>query len=150
MSERAFTDIVVEEDLPHSPAQVWQALTTGSLIARWMGMEPVGFAAIPGARFTFRTTPAGAWNGQIDCEVIAVEPLMHLAYSWKAGDAANLAYGSLLDTTVTFTLTPSADGTHLRVVHSGFQLPRNAVAYENMSVGWAKCAVNLRAIANDA
>ena len=37
---------------------------------------------------------------------------------------------------VTLSLDPVAGGTRLRVVHSGFILPRNETAFRNMSGGW--------------
>jgi uncharacterized protein YndB with AHSA1/START domain len=43
-----------------------------------------------------------------------------------------------LDTIVTWTLFPSNNGTRLRLVHSGFQLPTNETAYATMSGGWKK------------
>ncbi len=55
-------DIVVEEVFPHTPETIWKALTTGALISRWL-MPPTGFAPVEGTRFTFQTTPAGAWDG---------------------------------------------------------------------------------------
>lgn len=129
--------IVVEEVLPHAPAAVWKALTTGALIARWM-MAPAGFEAVVGNRFTFTTTPAGGWDGIIRCEVLDVVENERLVYSWKGGHAANTGYGSLLDTVVTMTLAAAAGGTRLRVVHSGFLTPANDTAYRNMSDGWKK------------
>ena len=145
----ATRDIVVEDVLPHAPATVWQALTSGAMIARWM-MPPEGFAPVKGTRFTFQTTPAGAWDGVIDSEVLEAEPNRRLAYAWKAGHEANAGgYGSRLDTVVTFTLTAVEAGTRLRVVHSGFVLPANASAFTNMGGGW-KTVVTRIAAAIDA
>lgn len=139
-------EIALEEVLPHAAEQVWKALTNASLMARWM-MEPTGFEAVVGNRFTFRTTPAGAWDGTIRCEVLDVQPNRRLAFAWRGGDDANQGYGSRLDTVVTFTLTPEAGGTRLRLVHSGFERPRNETAYRNMSEGWVKVVARLGAVA---
>lgn len=128
-------DIVVDEVLPHAPEVIWKALTSSALIACWI-MEPTGFAAIEGRRFTFNTTPAGAWDGTIHCQVLEVIPNERLAYSWKGGDDGNTGYGSRLDTVVTWTLTRAANGTRVRLVHSGFELPRNEIAFTNMGRGW--------------
>jgi len=46
--------------------------------------------------------------------------------------------GTPLDTVVTFTLEPVEGGTRLKLVHSGFDLPRNDTAYRNMQGGWTK------------
>ncbi|MCX7303380.1 MAG: SRPBCC domain-containing protein [Hyphomicrobiales bacterium] len=134
--------IVVDEILPYPPATIWKALTTGDLIGRWM-MKPTGFAAVEGTRFSFQTTAAGAWDGVIRCQIVEVRPMECFAYSWKGGDAANVGYGSLLDTLVTFTLAPAEAGTRLRVVHSGFVMPTNDTAFENMSKGWNKIVTNI-------
>lgn len=134
--------IVVDEILPYSPATIWKALTSGDLIARWM-MKPTGFEPVVGTRFTFQTTAAGAWDGVIRCQVVEVKPMERFAYSWKGGDAANVGYGSLLDTLVTFTLASAESGTRLRVVHSGFVTPTNDTAFENMSKGWSKIVTNI-------
>jgi uncharacterized protein YndB with AHSA1/START domain len=53
----ATQDIVVEEVLPHAPETIWQTLTTGELIDRWL-MQSTGFAPVAGTRFTLQTTPA--------------------------------------------------------------------------------------------
>jgi len=128
--------ILVEEIFPHAPETIWKALTTDSLMERWLGMKPTGFEPVKGTRFTYQITPAGAWDGVIRCEVLEVIPNKQLAYAWKGGHAGNPGYGSLLDTTVTFDLTKVVEGTRVRLVHSGFILPRNDVAFKNMSQGW--------------
>jgi uncharacterized protein YndB with AHSA1/START domain len=51
---------------------------------------------------------------------------------------SNPAYGSRLDSTVTWTLTPVDGGTHLRMVHDGFVFPGNQSAYDAMSPGWGR------------
>jgi uncharacterized protein YndB with AHSA1/START domain len=140
--------IVVEEVFPHAPETIWKALTTGALIARWLRMTPTGFAPTAGARFTYQTTPAGAWDGVIRCQVLEATPFERLAYSWRSGHADIAAgYGAPLDTVVTWTLTPAEGGTRLRVVHSGFELPRNQVAFTNMGDGWKRVVQTIDAIA---
>ena len=141
--------IVIEEEFPNRPATIWKALTTGPLIARWLGMTPEGFTPVAGTTFTYRTTPAGAWDGTIRCEVLEAVPERRLVYSWRGGDGGNVGYGSLLDTVVTITLTSTGTGTRVRLIHAGFELPRNSTAYANMSDGWASCARNLQGVAND-
>lgn len=131
----ATQDIVVDELFPHAPETIWKALTSGELIARWM-MAAEGFEAVVGNRFTYRTKPAGAWDGVIRCEVLEVLPNRRLVYSWKGGHETNVGYGSKLETVVSWTLAPVEGGTRVRVVHSGFELPRNETAYRNMSDGW--------------
>jgi len=139
-------DIVVEEVLPHAPETIWKALTTGEMIGRWL-MASTGFEPVKGKHFTFQTTPAGAWDGIIHCQVLEVMPNERLAYAWKGGDEGNVGYGAPLDTVVTWTLSRVENGTRLRLVHSGFVLPKNDTAFKSMSEGWTKVVRNLDTIA---
>lgn len=140
-------DIVLDEVFPHAPETIWKTLTTGALIGRWIQMTPTGFEPVKGKRFTFQTTPAGAWDGVIHCQVLDVTPHQRLVFSWQGGHESNVGYGSKLDTVVTFSLSQVPNGTRLRLVHSGFVLPKNDTAYKNMSGGWKKVARNIDAIA---
>src|SRR5690242_10853324 len=142
-------DIVVEEVLPHAPETIWKALTTGELIARWLVMQPTGFEPVKGKHFTLQTTPAGAWDGVIRCEVLQVTPNERLVYSWKSGHEGNVGYGARLDSVVSWSLSRIENGTRLRLVHSGFALPKNDTAFKNMSDGWKKVFRNLDGIARE-
>jgi uncharacterized protein YndB with AHSA1/START domain len=139
-------DIVVDEVFPHAPETIWKTLTTGELISRWM-MAPTAFEPVKGKHFTFQTTAAGAWDGVIHCQVLEAAPNERLVYAWKGGHESNVGYGSPLDTVVTFTLSRVAEGTRVRLVHSGFVLPKNDTAFRNMGEGWKKVVRNLDAIA---
>jgi uncharacterized protein YndB with AHSA1/START domain len=141
--------IVVDETFPHAPETLWRTLTDAELIGRWLGMAPTGFEPVVGNRFTMKTTPAGPWDGSIHCEVLEVAPHARFAFSWKGGHRDNAGYGSSLDTVVTFTLEKVEEGTRLRMVHSGFVLPRNDVAYRNMSGGWVKVVPRIAALTTE-
>jgi len=141
--------IVVDELFPHAPATIWKTLTNGELMGRWLGMTPTGFEAVKGKRFTYQTTAAGLWDGVIHCEVLEVIPNQRLAYAWKGGHEANAGYGSRLDTVVTFTLSKMESGTRLRLIHSGFVLPTNEIAFTNMGGGWKKVVPRIGAIAGE-
>ena len=140
--QTASQDIVIDEVFPHAPDTLWKTLITPGLMSRWM-MPPTGFEAVEGTAFTFKTSPAGAWDGTIRCRVLEVVPERRLSYAWRGGDAGNTGYGSPLDTVVTWTLTPVEAGTRLRLVHSGFVTPTNDTAYSNMSDGWVKVLARL-------
>jgi uncharacterized protein YndB with AHSA1/START domain len=135
--------IVVDEVFPHAPETIWKILTSGDLMARWL-MAPHGFAPVEGTRFTYRTTPAGEWDGTIECEVLEVVPYERFVYAWRGGHEDNEGYGSRLDTVVTFTLRKALEGTRLTLVHSGFLTPTNDTAFQNMGNGWRKVLPNLR------
>ena len=138
--------IVVDEVFPHAPEVLWKTLTTPALMGRWLKMQPIGFEAVEGKRFTYQTSPAGEWDGVIRCEVLDVVPNERLAYAWQGGHEENVGYGSRLDTVVTFTLSRVDSGTRVRLVHSGFVLPKNETAFKNMSDGWTKVVQNIDAI----
>jgi uncharacterized protein YndB with AHSA1/START domain len=129
-------EIVVDEVFPHTLDVVWKTLTTPAMIGRWLKMAPDGFQPTVGTRFTYQTRAAGEWDGVIRCEVLEVIPRQRLAYTWKSGHETNVGYGARLDTVVTFTLSAVEAGTRLRVVHAGFELPRNETAFKGMSEGW--------------
>ena len=85
------------------------------------------FKPVVGHRFNLR----GDWGGVLDCEVLAVEPNKTLSYTWNfAHDDA--AYN--LKSVVTFTLTPTSTGTHLRMEQSGFR-PDQKQAYGGAKAG---------------
>jgi uncharacterized protein YndB with AHSA1/START domain len=86
-------NIVISEVLPHAPETLWKALTTGDLIGRWL-MTPTGFEPVKGSRFTFQTTPAGAWDGMIHCEVLEVIHNKRFTFTWQGGHESNAGYGS--------------------------------------------------------
>ena len=151
MSETAMKtatqDIVVEEVFPHAPELVWRTLTTPELIGRWLHMTPTGFEAVKGRRFTYQTTPAGAWDGVIHCQVLEVVPNERLVYAWEGGHESNVGYGARLETVVTLTLSRIPNGARLRLVHSGFVSPRNDGAFKTMGDGWKRVVKDIETIA---
>ena len=91
---------------------------------------------VVGHRFTFRAQPVPGWDGRVDCEVLVAEPERRLRYSWRGGSDDLQGYGRRLDTTVTWTLTPTpAGGTRVLLEHEGFR-DEDTFAYENMGNGW--------------
>jgi len=76
-----------------------------------------------------------------------VIPYERFVYAWKGGHEGNVGYGSRLDTVVTFILSRVESGTRLRLIHSGFVLPKNDTAFKSMSEGWKKVVRNLDAVA---
>ncbi len=123
--------LVIERDLAHPPEKIWRALTEGPLIQEWLMSND--FQPVVGHRFSFRAKPVPNWNGVIDSEVLVVEPNARLAYSW----------GTLgLQTVVTWTLTPTERGTHLRMEQSGFPSEEGA-NYKGAKYGWTNFINNL-------
>ena len=104
--------ISFEFDLPHAPAKVWRALTDPALLAEWL-LPVFDFTLEPGAAFRFKTQSYPGWDGTVNCRFLAIEANRKLSYTWVVGD--------FIDTVVTFTLTPTASGTHLLLLQSGFR-----------------------------
>jgi len=130
--------IIVEYQLSAPPRKVWRALTEPKLLESWL--MPNDIAPVVGHKFTFKTKPMGEWDGTIRCEVLAVEPLKRLAYSWIGGSDRNQGWGQTINTVVTWTLTEKPGGTLLLLEHSGFR-EADKFAYEQMGNGWRSFAV---------
>ena len=127
MSEAPKTrSVVVEREFPHPPEKLWRALTQPHLMEEWLMKND--FKPAVGHRFNLR----GDWGGVLDCEVLTVEPHRTLSYSWdfKHDDPA---FG--LKSVVTFTLTPTSTGTHLRMEQEGFR-PEQKQAFGGAHAGW--------------
>jgi uncharacterized protein YndB with AHSA1/START domain len=125
--------VVVERELAHPPEKLWRALTEPHLIEEWLMKND--FKPTIGHRFNL----SGEWGGVLDCEVLVVEPNKELAYTWNFvhDDAA-----FNLRSVVTFTLTPTRTGTHLRVEQSGFR-PDQRQAFGGANAGWRQFLAKL-------
>ncbi|HZF67913.1 MAG TPA: SRPBCC domain-containing protein [Gemmatirosa sp.] len=112
-------------DLPHPPAKVWRALTDPALLAEWL-LPVVGLELVPGAAFTFRAQAYPGWDGTVSCRMLEIEPERTLRYTWSV---------PFLETVVTFTLAPTASGTRLSVMQSGFT-PDQKREFGGARYGW--------------
>jgi uncharacterized protein YndB with AHSA1/START domain len=117
--------ISFEFDLRHSPRKVWRALTDPVLLTEWL-LPVIGFELEPGAAFTFKTQPQPGWDGVVNCRMLEIEANRMLSWRWSVGD---------IDTVVTFTLTPTASGTLLSLVQSGFK-PHQKQNFGGARYGW--------------
>ena len=127
----AATDIrsvVIEREFAFPPDKLWRALTQPHLMEAWLMKND--FAPVVGHRFNLR----GDWGGVLDCEVLTLEPNRVLAYRW---DFAHDDPAYDLKSVVTFTLTPTPAGTHLRVEQVGFR-PEQKQAFGGARAGWGQ------------
>jgi uncharacterized protein YndB with AHSA1/START domain len=126
--------VVVERDLPFPREKIWRALTQPHLIEEWLMKND--FKPVVGHNFSLRMDPQPNWNGVIDCQVLVVEENRTLSYTWGALG---------LESAVTFTLTPTPAGTHLRMEQTGFSSdrPQN---YQGAKYGWQKFFGNLEQV----
>jgi uncharacterized protein YndB with AHSA1/START domain len=119
--------ISFEFDLHHSPEKVWRALTDPVLLAEWL-LPVVDLKLEPGAAFTFKSQPYPGWDGTVNCRFVEIEAHRRLSYTWVVGDMD-------IETVVTFTLTPTALGTRLSLVQSGFK-PDQKREFGGARYGW--------------
>jgi uncharacterized protein YndB with AHSA1/START domain len=117
--------ISFEFDLEHLPEKVWRALTDPVLLAEWL-LPVVELKLEPGAAFTFTARPQPGWDGIVNCRILEIDAHRKLSYTWAVGD---------IDTVVTFALTPTASGTRLSVVQSGFK-PNQKKNFGGARYGW--------------
>jgi uncharacterized protein YndB with AHSA1/START domain len=125
--------VVVERDIPYPPEKIWRALTQPHLIEEWLMKND--FKPVVGQRFNLR----GEWGGVLDCEVLAVEPNKTLSYTWNHAHD-DPAFN--LQSVVTFTLTRTSTGTHLRMEQVGFR-PDQRQAYGGARSGWQQFLAKL-------
>jgi uncharacterized protein YndB with AHSA1/START domain len=128
--------VVVEREFSHPPEKLWRALTQPHLIAEWLMKNDF----VPSVGHRFRLT--GEWGGTLDCEVLAVEPNRVLSYTWNHAHQ-DAAFN--LQSVVTFTLSPTASGTHLRMEQVGFRSDQRQ-AFGGAHLGWQKNLTSLEQV----
>jgi uncharacterized protein YndB with AHSA1/START domain len=135
MNEPATTrSLVIEREMPHPAEKIWRALTQGPLIEEWLMKND--FQPVVGHAFNFRSTPVPGWNGIIDSQVLLIEPNSRLSYSWSTMG---------MNSVVTWTLTPTRAGTHVRMEQTGFRSEQDA-AYKGATYGWTKFIGNMERV----
>jgi uncharacterized protein YndB with AHSA1/START domain len=116
--------LVIERVFPHPPEKLWRALTENQLVAQWLMKND--FEPVIGRKFKFQSEPVPNWDGVINCEVLIVDHLKRLSYSWTTMG---------VEFVVLWTLTPAEGGTQLRMEQSGFG-PDQQRAYQGAKYGW--------------
>ncbi|MBT8185625.1 MAG: SRPBCC domain-containing protein [Eudoraea sp.] len=124
------TPLIIEQLFNAPVALVWRALTEKELMKKWYFDIP-DFRLEVGAKFHFE-------GGREDrcyiheCEILEIEPLEKLKYSWKYEGYAGLSF-------VTFELYPIGQQTRLKLIHERLESfpPENPdFAQENFRGGW--------------
>lgn len=121
--------VVVEREFPYPPEKLWRALTQPHLIEDWL--MKCDFKPVVGHAFDLRFE----WS-VVDCQVLEVEQDKRLSYTWGDDD---------LKTVVTWTLTPTNVGTHLRMEQSGFQKGQPRY-YGGAKAGWPRFFDNIEQV----
>lgn len=113
--------VTIEREIAYPPEKIWRALTQPHLVAEWLMRND--FVPEVDHRFTL----TGDW-GSVACRVLEIEPYASLSYTWDAMG---------LESVVTWTLTPTATGTHLRVEQVGFRADQEQ-AFQGAKFGWKR------------
>lgn len=116
----------------HSSEKVWEFLTQAEHIEKWL--MPNDFKLELGHQFTFTTNPIPdlGLSGTFYCEVLEIDPLKKLVYSWQGGMTKE---NPTLFTSVQWTLESKDGGTELSLVHTGFK-EANEIIRGAMYEGW--------------
>jgi len=132
--------LVSEVEIAAPPERVFEALTTSDQLMQWFtdASCPVKFwkmDARKGGAYSYATKKGNCEiNGvsEFEChgEIIEFDPLRLLVYTW----IANWHLDKQRATVVRWELTPTANGTHVKVTHSG--LAQEPAAREDYRSGW--------------
>jgi uncharacterized protein YndB with AHSA1/START domain len=122
-------------ELPFSQERVWRAITSPEELSRWFGDEITLEPAV-GSDITFIWHEHGTSSGKVE----VYDPPNVFAYRWRAHGVDEGEPMALNNSTlVTFTLTPTAEGTRLDLLETGFaSLPDNirAISHRENTSGW--------------
>jgi uncharacterized protein YndB with AHSA1/START domain len=113
--------VVVEREIPHPPEKIWRALTQPHLIEEWLMKND--FRPEEGSGFSFSAN----W-GSVEGKVLTAKVNKTLSYTWDTKD---------LESVITWTLTPTATGTLLRMEQTGFR-PDQQPYYRGATAGWPR------------
>jgi len=118
-------------DFAAPPEKVWRALTEKELLSKWL--MPNDMVAKAGHKFQFRSQPYGKWDGIVNCEILEATPPKRLRIAW--GGVKDVGP----DTVVSWTLTPTAGGTHLHLEQTVAAAETwQSWAYNGAAMGWKK------------
>lgn len=128
-------DKIVKTEQYNAPIQdVWNAISKQEEISSWF--IKADFKAEVGYEYTFtheKTTIKG--------KVLKANPVHTLVYTW-------IIVGTGVETTVSWQLEETDNGTHLTLEHYGISnYPTDDMAttmFENFSGGWISCLENLQ------
>ena len=123
-----------EVDLPAPAEEVFRHLTDPAAMVRWMGQHA-----------TLRPVPGGAFEIDINGvpvrgHYLEIDPPRRVLVSWGVAGHPSLPPGA---TQVEFTLTPTAAGTRLRLVHRSLppdQAPIHATGWQHFLGRLARAA----------
>jgi uncharacterized protein YndB with AHSA1/START domain len=130
-------DLITKEQVfSHPILKVWNAITKAEEISSWF--IKADFKAKQGYQYTFTSNEDGCT--QIKGEVKQADPYT-LIYTWVVA-------GTNVETTVSWKLSETENGTHLLLEHSGISNYSGDTAvqmFNSFSGGWVNCVEQLSA-----
>ena len=128
--------VIVEREIPYPPEKIWRALTQPHLIEEWLMKND--FKPVVAIVSIFAPTGAVYWTVR-SCQSSRTKRCLTRGIC-----AADAAFN--LESVVTFTLTPTSTGTHLRMEQTGFR-PDQKQAYDGAKYGWQQFFAKLEQVA---
>lgn len=135
-SARTEDTIVVEVVIDAPRSVVWSALTDPRMLASWWG-SPDTYRA---DQWTIDLRVGGKWQSRgtsndgstfgVDGEFLEISPIDRLLMTWLP------SWDTTATTQIEYTLSDEANGTRLRMVHSGFA--GHAASRDNHAYGWSR------------
>ncbi len=108
-----------ETTVAADPMTVFDTLTTSEGVTAFLGVQATVDLAIGGSyELLFATDNPPGEQGSEGCQILAYVPGESLSFSWNAPPTLPAIRG--LHTWVVITLRTEGDGTHVRLVHTGF------------------------------
>jgi uncharacterized protein YndB with AHSA1/START domain len=120
--------IVIEEQYPYTPDEVWDALTDQAQLSEWLMNG--NFQPRVGSEFELYWQGTDASNGMTRGKVLEMVKPKKLSYTWEWGSKETPS------TVVTFFLEPASGGTKLRLEHTGFIEGKDENVYQGSDSGW--------------
>ena len=141
-------DVVQAEiNIAAPPARVFQAITDPRQLPQWWGQEGM-YKTVDcdidlkvGGRWSSRGSDAGGNAFTVEGEYLEIDPPKRLVYTWVA------TWTGDLKTTVQWELSPTGNGTLVRLTHSGFAGQPEAA--KSHAMGWQAVLGWLQAFAAD-
>ncbi|TNJ45283.1 SRPBCC domain-containing protein [Tamlana fucoidanivorans] len=130
-------DVIKKEVLfKHDINQVWQAISQGEALSTWF--IKADFKPEKGYKYTFTAEPNDKGCTVIHGEIKYANPY-RLVYTWIVADTKT-------ETTVSWLLEETPNGTKLNLEHSGIRnyAGETAIAmFESFNGGWENCLSQL-------
>jgi uncharacterized protein YndB with AHSA1/START domain len=127
-----------EFEYDHPVDRVWRALTEPERMGLWImnfSNEPdemkTDFRPVAGTAYRMDAKTGRGWRGYVVGQVLEVVPRKRLVYTW-----AHSSYQDRHPLRVEFTLEPTAKGTRLTMVQTGFKGLRGWFVRQGSRMGW--------------